>query len=91
MNVEEAIADFGMQISTKGNRLYAAIKGLVDAGLKVPHDPVMLPDAKRLCGEHIAVWSPKAGKPAFAAYKVRPADLPKHFAEVKSKIIGGKA
>lgn len=90
LNVEEAIADLGMQASTKGSRLYAAVKGLVDAGLKVPHDPGMLPDAKRLGGEHIAAWSPKAGKPAFAAYKVRPADLPKHFAEVKSKIIGGK-
>ncbi len=86
MGMADGIIDLGLQTSTKGSRLYAAVKGLLDAGFKLPCDASMLPDEKRVRGEHIASWGPKVAKPSFSTYKIRPADLPKHFDEVKKKI-----
>ena len=34
---EEAVLDIGLAASTPGNRVYAALRGMVDAGLEVPH------------------------------------------------------
>jgi large subunit ribosomal protein L18 len=34
--VREAILDLGLTRSTKGNRTYAAVKGVVDAGISIP-------------------------------------------------------
>jgi large subunit ribosomal protein L18 len=52
--ITHAIVDLGMQTSTKGNRLYAAIKGAVDAGLDIPVGEDMFPAQERLSGSHIA-------------------------------------
>jgi len=52
--VTGAIADLGMQTSTKGNRLYAALKGALDAGLTIPVGEGFLPSAERIEGKHIA-------------------------------------
>ncbi len=49
--MQEAILDMGHYKSVKGNVIYAALKGAVDAGLNVPHDSKMLP-AERLSGSH---------------------------------------
>lgn len=42
-SVKKAILDIGMLKSSKGNRLYATLKGAVDAGMDVPHSEDMLP------------------------------------------------
>lgn len=57
--VVKAILDIGMQTSIKGSRIYATIKGAVDAGLDVPHDEAILPDESRINGEHIALYNKK--------------------------------
>ncbi len=41
--IEEAILDSGMYLSIKNSRIYAALKGVVDAGLNVPHKKEILP------------------------------------------------
>jgi large subunit ribosomal protein L18 len=51
--VETAIMDVGLHPPIRGSKLYAAMKGAVDAGLEVPHDPEVLPDESRISGEHI--------------------------------------
>jgi large subunit ribosomal protein L18 len=51
--VKQAVLDVGLNPPVKGSRLYAALKGAVDAGLEVPHNPEVLPDDARLSGEHI--------------------------------------
>jgi large subunit ribosomal protein L18 len=51
--VDEAVLDLGIQIKTKGSRLYAALKGVVDAGVNVPHSPEILPSEDRIRGKHI--------------------------------------
>jgi len=40
---KEAILDLGMQRNIKKSRLYAALKGAVDAGFSVPHSSEALP------------------------------------------------
>ncbi|MHA2081022.1 MAG: 50S ribosomal protein L18 [Candidatus Thorarchaeota archaeon] len=51
--VKEAILDVGLNPPVKGSRVYAALKGAVDAGLDVPHNPEVLPNESRVSGEHI--------------------------------------
>jgi len=50
----DLILDMGLRTSTKGGRIYAALKGAIDANLKILHSEEILPDDKRLRGEHIS-------------------------------------
>jgi large subunit ribosomal protein L18 len=52
-NKKSAVADMGIYISTKGSRLYAALGGAVDGGMKIPYDEKMLPSQDRIRGKHI--------------------------------------
>jgi len=51
--VKEAILDVGLNPPIKGSKIYAALKGVVDAGIDVPHSPDVLPDEDRISGKHI--------------------------------------
>jgi len=94
--VSEAVLDIGLHISTKGSRIYAALKGVLDSGLKIPHSAEILPPEERISGKHIADYAEKLKKSnsahynkLFSAYlknKLPPETLPKHFAEIKKKI-----
>jgi len=53
-NVTEAVLDLGLQTSTKGSRIYAALKGVLDAGVNVPHSKDILPSEDRIIGKHIS-------------------------------------
>jgi len=53
-NIKEAILDLGLQTSTKGSRIYAALKGVLDSGINVPHSKDILPSDERIRGEHIS-------------------------------------
>jgi len=72
--IKEAVLDSGLHSSTKGNRIYAVVKGAVDAGLKVPVGEAILPTEDRIKGLHIAKYLEK--------FKF----LPEKFEEVKKKI-----
>ena len=50
---DEAILDIGLAASTPGNRVFAAMKGMVDAGLEIPHNEDVLPSDDRISGAHI--------------------------------------
>ena len=52
--IEEAILDLGIQTSTKGSRLYAALKGVLDSGINIPHSEEILPKEDRIKGKHIS-------------------------------------
>jgi large subunit ribosomal protein L18 len=73
--INEAILDIGLNRATKGNRIFAVLKGALDAGLKIPHSEEILPSEERIKGIHIASYLEK--------FK----DLPKFFEEVKEKIL----
>ena len=49
----EAVLDIGLAASTRGGRVYAALKGMSDAGLEIPHSEDVYPDEVRLNGAHV--------------------------------------
>lgn len=49
----DAILDAGLYHTTRGGRLFAALKGAVDAGMEIPHDPEIFPSQDRITGKHI--------------------------------------
>jgi large subunit ribosomal protein L18 len=52
--VKEAVLDIGLYTSTKGGRMYAFVKGAIDAGLNVPCSEEMFPSEYRIKGLHIS-------------------------------------
>ncbi|MFL2974498.1 MAG: 50S ribosomal protein L18 [Euryarchaeota archaeon TMED97] len=50
---KNAILDIGLAASSSGNRVFAALKGMIDAGLEIPHGESVLPDEDRINGLHI--------------------------------------
>lgn len=95
--IKKAILDIGLKSPTKGNSVFAALKGVVDAGVEVPHSAEILPTEDRLRGEHIAKYakillqnSREEYEKRFSQYLNRglpPENLPEHFDEIKKKII----
>lgn len=80
---------------TKGAKVFAALSGVVDAGVDVPHDEEKIVK-ERSQGEHIAVYGKSLGGDSevysakFSKYleqKLAPEKLPEHFAKVKAEII----
>ncbi|MAU85565.1 MAG: 50S ribosomal protein L18 [Euryarchaeota archaeon] len=49
----EAVLDIGLAASSPGSRVFSALKGMVDAGLEIPHGSSVLPSEDRLSGKHI--------------------------------------
>lgn len=50
---EEAILDMGLKQMKTGGRVFAALKGLIDAGVDINVGEEVLPEESRLYGEHI--------------------------------------
>ena len=51
---KEVILDLGMQKTVAKSRLYSALKGCIDAGLKIAHNPKVFPPEDRIKGLHIS-------------------------------------
>mgnify|MGYP002832188271 CR=1 FL=1 len=54
LGCEEAVLDIGLAGSSPGGRVFSALKGMVDAGLEIPHGENVLPDEDRINGSHIS-------------------------------------
>lgn len=54
LGINEAIADVGMNRNIKNSRIYAALKGATDAGLKVPHNKEVLPSMESIKSEKLS-------------------------------------
>ena len=90
---KEAVMDIGLQPSVKGSRLYSALKGAIDSGMKIPSGEKAFPDEKRITGQHVAEYASKLSKAdydkKFSGYVkagADPKDMAKAFQEVKDKI-----
>lgn len=66
-----AVLDAGLRRPTEGGRLAAALKGLLDAGIAIPHGEGGFPSADRLNGSHLAKPLPSPVE----AYKLKLPDL----------------
>ena len=94
--VKEAVLDVGLQMPSKGARVFAALKGVIDSGITVPHSEDVLPDETRISGKHVVDYASKlssnteAYQKRFSEYLskgMRPEQVSEHFSEVKEKII----
>ena len=56
----KAILDIGLAASSTGNRAYSALKGMIDAGMEIPHSEGVLASEERINGEHIGDCIAKA-------------------------------
>lgn len=65
----EAILDIGLYHATKGGRVFSALKGALDAGIDIPHEPEILPSFERISGMHIDKYRKTNVKEQFEAVK----------------------
>jgi len=93
--IHELIVDLGLQAPTKGSKLFAAAKGAIDAGIRIPCSKEVIPSDDRIKGTHISEYAKKlkANKQAyekqFSGYiknNLNPEDLPKAFEQFRAKI-----
>lgn len=95
--VKKAVLDVGLQSPSRGSRVFAVLRGVLDAGVVVPHDEKILPDEKRMCGQHVVDYAnqlsssnPDAYQKMFSKYLsrgLRPEQLSEHFSLTKEKIV----
>lgn len=71
---DKAVLDIGLRESREGGRIYAAVKGMNDAGLEVPVGEEAYPDEDRVRGAHID--------------EIRDAGVEQNFEQVKENIEG---
>ncbi len=84
--ISEAVFDLGNQ--KKSRRLFAILKGSVDAGLNIPHGEIKVPE-EMILGTHIASWASKAKDPIFSLVKkngLNPESMEEHIKTVKEQI-----
>jgi len=93
--VKKAVLDIGLHSPSRGARVFAALKGVLDAGVTVPHSENMIPDETRISGKHIADYgiqlssNPEIYQQKFSknlSRGLRPEQLSEHFSLIKDKI-----
>lgn len=95
--VKETTFDIGMNHPTKGGKIFAVLKGAVDAGLQIPHSKEILPSDERISGSSISQYAEKLKNEDEKEYSSRfssylslglnPEQIPDHFNSVKQEII----
>jgi len=58
-DMSRCVLDIGLNIPSRGCKMFAALKGSLDAGIEIPHDESMLPTEERISGEHVVAHSGK--------------------------------
>jgi large subunit ribosomal protein L18 len=100
--ISNAILDIGLNPPVKGAKVFAALSGVVDAGVDVPHSDEKIVK-ERMKGEHIAKYAKSLGAGSeeynkkfsqFIENGVAPEKITEHFSTVKAEILniskGGK-
>jgi len=95
-SVKKAVLDIGLYSPSRGARVFAALKGAIDAGVTVSHSENIFPDETRISGKHIAdygsqlssnteIYQQKFSKSLSRG--LRPEQLSEHFSLTKDKIM----
>lgn len=90
LGFQETVFDIGLESPVKGSRIFAVLKGIVESGLEIPHNPEVFPDESRVKGEHIAEYY-ENNPDKFTEYGkkgLKHSDILSNFEETKNKIIG---
>ncbi len=85
--INRAVLDIGLATASSGSRLFAALKGAVDYGLDVPHDPRVFPPVERIRGQQA---SREVGDIDSVIKKIGGPELPKETGKKKSSNAGKK-
>lgn len=80
-NIKKAILDVGIRVPMKGGVTYAALKGVLDGGIEVPHSEEVIPKKERIEGKHIMLNT----KTKFT--QTNKEKIAEQFNEVKNKIL----
>ena len=51
--ISEAVLDMGLSVSVKGSKAFAVLKGVLDAGVDIPHGEKILPSGDAIRGTFI--------------------------------------
>ncbi len=95
MNIQDVIVDSGQNKPPSRSKLYAVVKGVKESGVHIPVADDVLPDDKRVTGEHIQTYAQnlKANKEGyekqFSGYTkngANPEGIQKAFEDIKSKL-----
>lgn len=95
LGIDAAILDLGLVRPTKGARVFAAVKGALDAGLQIPCNSDVIPELGRIEGRSVSKYAASFEDKSeyervFSGYLKRglkPQDLPGHFETVKVGIM----
>jgi large subunit ribosomal protein L18 len=96
VGIKEAVLDIGLQTPSRGARVFAALRGVTDTGVTVPHAEGILPDESRISGQHIADYAeqlssdPETSEKIFSQYvsrELQPEQIPEHFSSTKARIV----
>ncbi|MHA2112931.1 MAG: 50S ribosomal protein L18, partial [Candidatus Hodarchaeales archaeon] len=55
--ISSAILDIGLNPPIYGSRVFSVLKGLIDAGMDIPHSDKVFPKDDRISGQHIAEYA----------------------------------
>ena len=69
--IKEAVVDFGLQVTVNGGRLYAFVKGCVDAGLYIPCSEEVFPTEDCLKGKNLEAYVQSAKGIADSFLKIK--------------------
>lgn len=96
--ITDAILDIGHNPPVYGSRIFAALKGVIDAGVDIPHSDKIFPADNRLNGTHIAEFAKLLKENDEESYnkqfsqsiaqKVDPVKIPQVFEKIKQEIQG---
>ncbi|MGB9748247.1 MAG: 50S ribosomal protein L18 [Candidatus Woesearchaeota archaeon] len=82
---EELIVDIGFQ--EKGNRIFAAVKGALDAGMNIRHNPEIFPKQSMIKGEHIQNYFKSSQNTIqFSQYKKLNINVSEQIEKVKNNV-----
>ena len=68
--LSEAVLDIGLSGPRKGAKIFAALKGALDGGIRIPHGKEIFPSDDRIKGKHIEDYRHQPIPTDFAAMKV---------------------
>lgn len=98
LKIKHVVLDLGMHMSIKGSRIYALVKGAIDAGMDIPCGSDIFPSEERITGKDIAAFAKMLKEKDADAYKKQfskylkdnndPMMIEKLFENIKNKIIG---
>jgi len=93
--IKSAVLDIGLYTPTKGNRIFAVVKGAIDAGMDIPVSEEVLPSEDRILGKHIIEYSKLLKEKGeyekrfsfYAKNNINIEEIESYFQKVKSAII----